>query len=146
MVLLSVRNQLLIYTTLLTSLSFFCIFRPTTIVKQGTIMLLRDALELTDYPFTPKSLASTGLVLATLAIVYFTIYVRNDMAFLNAICPLRFLLSFGICGWSYLSKDIQIGNALVFSFAFGDVVFQVSTRARSCWHPLMSSSIGCIQH
>lgn len=128
MAIISVRSQLLIYTTLLSSLSFFCLFRPTVITKQGTILLLSDALELTRYPYTPKSLAPTGLLFAILALVYFTILVRNDMAFLNAISPLRFMLSFGICAWSYFSTDIQIGNSLVFSIAFGDVIFQVSTK------------------
>lgn len=125
MAIISVRNQLLLYTTLLSSLSFFCLFKPTVITKQGTILLLSDALELTRYPFTPKSLAPAGLLFAVLALVYFTILVRNDMAFLSALSLFRFILSFSICGWSYTSTDIQIGNSLVFSLAFGDLIFQV---------------------
>lgn len=131
MAIISVRSQLLIYTTMLSSLSFFCLFKPTVITKQGTILLLSDALELTRYPYTPKSLAPTGLLLAVLALVYFTILARNDMAFLSALSPFRFIMSFAICGWSYFSKDIQIGNSLVFSLAFGDLIFQVRRQSYS---------------
>lgn len=125
MVLLSIKNQVLIYTTLLSSISFFCVYRPSTILKQGTILLLSDALDLRHYPYNAQSLVPTGFAIAILALVYFTIYVRNDMAFLSAIAPLRFIMSSAICGWSYLSDSAPIGNSLVFSFAFADMVFQV---------------------
>lgn len=86
-------------------------------------------MELRHYPYTAHSLAPTGFVLAVLALIYLTIYIRNDMGFLNAITSLRFLGSACICGWSYFSKNPPIGNSLVFSFAFGDLIFQVNARS-----------------
>lgn len=128
MVLLSIQNQVLIYTTLLSSLSYFCIFKPSVILKQGTILLLGDAMELIQYPYTAKSLAPAGFLFAVLAVIYLTIYLRDDMGFLSALSLLRFCMSFAIAIWSYMSGSIQVGNSLVFSFAFGDMVFQVSMQ------------------
>lgn len=125
MAILAVRQQLLIYTTLLSSLSFFCLFSPAKILKQGTLLLIGDAMELRHYPYTAHSLAPAGFVLAVLALIYLTIYIRNDMGFLNAITSLRFLGAALICGWSYFSNKPPIGNSLIFSFAFGDLIFQV---------------------
>ena len=125
MVLLAIRSQVLIYTTLLSSLSFFCIFKPSIIVNQGTVMLLSDALDLPYYPYSAKTLAPAGLLLAVLSLMYFVIYVRDDMALLSVLAPMRFLMSTAICGWGYFTKDTQLGNGLVFGLAFGDVVFQV---------------------
>lgn len=125
MVLLSIQNQVLVYTTLLSSLSYFCIFSPTVILKQGTILLLSDAMEMIQYPYTAKSLAPAGFLLAVLALIYLTIYLRDDMGFLSTLSLLRFCMSFGVAIWSYLSSSIQVGNSLVFSFAFGDMIFQV---------------------
>ena len=125
MVLLAVKTQLLLYTTLLSSLSFFCVFKPSVIVNQGTFMLLSDALDLPYYPFTASSLAPAGLLMGILSLIYFVVYIRDDMALLSVLAPLRFIMSTIICGWGYYTKDKQLGNGVVFGLAFGDVVFQV---------------------
>jgi hypothetical protein len=124
MVMLSVRNLVLVYSSALTSLAAICIFNPNLILKQGTVQLLGDAMGIRHYPFPPDTLAPAGLLLFLQAFIYLAIYARNDIGLLSAITPLRFLLSFAACGWSYMSEHIAVGNALVFSAGFGDLIFQ----------------------
>ncbi|ORY87610.1 increased loss of mitochondrial DNA protein 1 [Protomyces lactucae-debilis] len=124
MVMLSVQNLVLVYTTMLSSLAGFCIYDPRIILKQGTVQLIADAMQIPHYPYPPESLSIAGLLLFFQAWIYLTIYVRNDIGLLAALTPLRFLFSFALCGWSYLTSNLAVGNALVFSAAFGDLIFQ----------------------
>lgn len=141
MTILSIRNQVLLYTTLLSSLSFFCLIKPEVILQQGTILLLADAMEIPNYPYTANSLAPAGFVLAVLTLVYFVILVRNDMAFLSALAPLRFIMSFAICGWSYFSSNIRTGNSLIFTFGFGDMIFQYWMVCHGCMELMYSTRL-----
>ncbi len=120
---LSIQKQLLVYISVLVSLAYTCLFRPSLLLSQGTLMLLGDAMELPHYPSSSSSLGPAGVLLLFLALFYGVIYGRNDVLFLRAIAPLRVGLSMAVVVTSYLSTRKEIGNSLIFGMAFGELIW-----------------------
>ncbi|BFZ55663.1 hypothetical protein PYCC9005_002704 [Savitreella phatthalungensis] len=125
MVMLSAQMILLLYSSLTSALALFCIISPSKIVSQGSLQLMRDAMQLHDWPFDDTALVPVGLVLLVLSLHHFALYVRNDVQLARALAPWRFLLDTAVCVYAYAGTTApEVANGVVFGLAFGDMIVQ----------------------
>lgn len=127
MVLLSLKSIVLLYAAACTAIGLACVTAPQKVLDQGVLLLLRDAMQLHDWPHDAAALAPAGLVLLNLALLYWVLYLRNDTQTIRALAPVRFLASSTICIYAYARSATaapEIANGVVFGLAFGDVIFQ----------------------
>uniref|UniRef100_A0A060TJI9 ARAD1D47146p n=1 Tax=Blastobotrys adeninivorans TaxID=409370 RepID=A0A060TJI9_BLAAD len=128
MALFSVKTLVLLRSCMLWSMAYFFVKDPTSIAKNGHVIVLAEAMDVPHTYFRPDD-PMTGMIGFFLFMWGFTdlppLFGDNYVQYLGSIVPIRALAFLCLSAAGYLTDSPLVSNSVVFSYSFLETMVNI---------------------